>query len=179
MTPTSHWFASVTTDASNAAAAAFEKVEELLTRVEPASLNSAASTASFAEGNAQVDLHHDSGLDMLTISVNYGSGTGGMFHPLGFEEYYRLRGDPPIEQDVLDDLETVLTSAFDVEETYWKGRKIRTVVTQVEPGERSSGSSVSGWLLPPRWLLPRGQISSRRQRYSYCVPAPGGGSRGL
>ena len=175
----SNWFATVTTDSSEAATAAFEKVEQLLTGLQPVSLDPARSTADFTLTNAQVDLHHISGLDMLAISVNYSADGGGMFNPMGFEEYYRLRDDPPIEQEVLDDLSIVLTSAFNVEDTYWKGRKIRTVVTQIEPGERSSGSSVSGWLLPPRWFLPRSQLTTQTQRFSYASPAAGRPSRGL
>lgn len=178
MTIQSDWFATVTTDGSEAATAAFDKVEQLLTRLQPVSLEPSRSTASFTETSAQVDLHHVSGLDMLTISVNYRADGGGMFNPLGFEEYYRLRDDPPIEQDVLNDLSTVLASAWNVEDTYWKERKIRTVVTQIEPGELSSGGSISGWLLPPRWFLPRSQLTTRSQRFSYVDPAAGL-SRGL
>ena len=167
----SDWFATVTTDGSRTAAEAFAKVEQLLARLQAASLDSTRSTASFTKESAQVDLHHDSGLDMLTVSASYSADHGGMSHPLGFEEYYRLRDEPPIEQDVLEDLGTVIASGFDVEETYRKGRRIRRVVTQVEPGERSSGSSVSGWLLPPRWFLPQSQLITRRNRYSYTGSA--------
>lgn len=175
----SDWFGTIIVDDTATATASFAKVEQLLASLQPVSLDRSRSTASFTETGVQITLHHVSGLDMLTVDLHYSAATGGMFYPLGFEEYYRLRDHPPVEDDALDDLRTVLRSAFDVEETSWKGRKIRTLVTQVEPGERSSGLSVSGWLLPPRWILPQRQLTVQHHRYSYGIQPPTEPAQGL
>jgi hypothetical protein len=88
-----------------------------------------------------------------------------MFHLLGFEEYYQLRDGPPVEQDALEDLATMLTSTYEIEETRRRGHLIRTTVRTEEGGH--GGTSVSGWLLPPRWVLPSRQLASRTRTVSY------------
>lgn len=168
MTVHSDWLGSVTVaDSSAFARAAFEKLDRLLFALQPAALDRLRSTARFDDTSAQIVLHHVSGKDWLGVDLHYSEDLGGMFNPLGYEEYYQLRGDPPVEQDALDDLAVVLTSAYTIEETWWRGRRIRTVVKQTSGGEEV-GVSVSGWpLLPPRWLLPANQLSVRRDSLSY------------
>lgn len=168
----SDWFSTVTVDDTAAAAAAFMKVEQLLTGLQPTSIDRSRSTANFTNGDVQINLHHTSGIAMLAIDLHYDSDGGGMFNVMGFEEYYQLRGEPPVEQDALDDLIAVLVNDYTVDDTYWRGRKIRTVVTQIEPGERSTGSSYSGWLLPARWFIPHRKLTTHSHRYSYGGQRP-------
>lgn len=97
-----------------------------------------------------------------------------MMHVGGYDEYYRLRGEPPVEQDALDDLTTVLTSTYVITDTWWKGRVIRTVVTVRNAKGKDAGITTSGWLLPPRWVLPRRQLTTQSRTVSYgCTPAGG------
>lgn len=167
MTAHSDWLGSVTVTDSASARAALEKLDRLLSTLQPAALDRLRSTARFDDSSVQINLHHISRKDWLGVDLHYSEALGGMFNPLGHEEYYQLRGDPPVEQDALDDLAVVLTSTYAIEETWWKGQHIRTVVKQTSGGEEI-GVSVSGWpLLPPKWLLPRDQLSVRRDSLSY------------
>lgn len=163
----SEWLGSVSVAGSAFARAAFEKLDRLLDALQPRQLDRLRSTARFDDTSVQIDLHHVSGNDRLSVDLGYSEDLGGMFGPLGHEEYYQLRGDPPVEQDVLDDLALVLTSSYAVEETWWRGRRLRTVVRQVSGGEEV-GVSVSGWpLLAPRWLIKRESTSTRRESFTY------------
>lgn len=92
-------------------------MERLLSGLQPAALDRLRSTASFDDASVQIELHHVSGRNQSSIDHHYSEDLGGMFNPLGFKEYYRLRGRPPVEQDALDDLGVVLTSTYTVEET--------------------------------------------------------------
>ncbi|GAB2591535.1 hypothetical protein [Microlunatus antarcticus] len=167
MTAHSDWLGSVTVADSAFARAAFEKLDRLLTALQPAALDRLRSIARFDDTSAQIDLHHVSGKDWLDVDLHYSEDLGGMFNPLGHEEYYQLRGDLSVEQDALDDLAVLLTSTYAIEETWWRGRHIRTVVKQTSGGEEI-GVSVSGWpLLPPKWLLLPNQLTVRRDSLSY------------
>lgn len=170
----SDWFGTVTVNDTAAARTAFLKVEQLLTSLEPACIDRPLSAAHFTDVDVQINLHHSSGIAKLSIDLHYAAGGGGMFYPMGYEEYYQLRDEPPVEQDALDDLSAVLVSAFIIEESYWRGRVIRTVVTQIEPGDRATGSSTSGWLLPPKAFIPARILVTQSHRYSYGGQRPTG-----
>lgn len=163
----SDWFGTVSLADTAFASAAFEKVDQVLDALQPTELDQLRSFAGFADAHVQINLHHISGRDWSDVDLHYTEDSGGMFNPLGHEEYYRLAGEPAVEQDALDDLTVVLTSIYTSEETWWRGRRIRTVVRQTNGGE-DLGTSVAGWpLLPPRWLLPRDQLTTRRHTLSY------------
>lgn len=169
----SDWFGQVSVDATDSSRAAFDKVEKLLTGLQPAAAQRARSTAAFTAAGVQIVISHMTDPKM-TIELNFDADGGGMFHPGGFEEYYRLRGEPPVEQDALDNLTATLTNTYVIEDTRWKGRVIRTKVTTQDSGGEHTGTSVSGWLLPPRWVLPRNHVTTQSRTVSFgCRPAHG------
>lgn len=162
----SKWFATVDMDAAESSRASFVKVERLLSMLQPSAIDRDRSTAAFTEAGVQLLIEHD--IDpTLKIDLHYTCSSGGMFSPLGFEEYYQLRGEPPVEQDALEDLAGVLTRTYSIEETPWRGRVIRTTVRAYEPGGEHVGTSVSGWLVPPRWVLPHQQLVVHTRTVSY------------
>jgi hypothetical protein len=164
----SDWFATVSVAETPFARAAFERVERLLGVLQPVELDRVRSTAGFGDAHVQLDLRHVSALRRADLVLHCTEDLGGLVNPLGYEEYDRpRRGGPPVEQDALDDLAVALTSTYSILETWWRGRRVRTVVTQTHEGE-DLGTSVSGWLLlPPRWLLNRDQLTTRRRTVSY------------
>jgi hypothetical protein len=164
----SDWFATVNVDAAVSPRASFARVEQLLNKLQPSAMDCARSTATFAETGVDVRIKHVDAPG-LEIDLHYTADGGGMFHPLGFEEYYRLHNEPPVEQDALEDLATMLTSTYTIEETRWRGRLVRTTVTADDPDSEHGGTMVSGWLLPPRWFLPRNQLLIRSRTVSYGV----------
>lgn len=161
----SRWFATVSVDSAQSSRASFAKVERLLWMLQPSAMDRDRSTADFTEAGAQLLIEHVSD-PALKIDLNYTGSGGGMFSPLGFGEYYQLRGEPPVEQDALEDLVRVLTRTYSVEETMWRGRLIRTTVKAYEQGGEHVGTSVSGWLLP-RWVLPHQQLVIHTRTVSY------------
>lgn len=172
MVERSRWFAELTVAETAFARTAHEKVERLLASVRPTELDRSRSTASLGASEVRIDLHHAGGARRFGIQLHYSQDLGGMVNPMGFEEYYQLRGSPSVEQDALDDLAVVLASTYAVEETWWRERCVRTVITQTYGGDELGGS-VSGWpLLPPRWLLPRSQLTVRRDSVSYGGQPP-------
>jgi hypothetical protein len=162
----SQWFGTVSMDANESSTASFSKVERLLSMLQPSAMDGDRSTADFTTAGVQLLIEHVSD-PAGKIDLHYTSSDGGMFHPLGFEEYYQLRGEPSVEQDALDDLAVVLASSYAIEGTRWRGRVIRRTVRADRPGGEHGGTSVSGWLIPPRWLLPRRQLVSRSRTVSY------------
>lgn len=175
MTPKVHseWFQHATVDDTDSSRAAFVKVEQLLTGLQPLAMDRVQSTAVSSAAGIEIVIRHVSDPE-LTIDLNYAADGGGMMHVGGYDEYYRLRGEPPVEQDALDDLTTILTSTYVITDTWWKGRVIRTVVTVHNAKGEDGGITVSGWLLPPRWILPRRQLTTQSRTVSYgCTPAAG------
>lgn len=165
----SKWFATVNMDAAESSRASFAKVERLLSMLQPSAIDRDRSTAGFTEGGGVQLLIEHVRESRLKIDLNYTCSGGGMFSPLGFEEYYQLRGEPPIEQGALEDLAGVLTRTYSIEETPWRGRVIRTTVRAYESDGEHVGTSISGWLVPLRWIFPHQQLVVHTRAASYGV----------
>lgn len=173
----SDWFGKVNMDVTDPSRAAFSHVDQLLSSLQPAAIQRDRSTATVTAAGIQIVITHATD-PRMTIDLHYNADSGGMIHPGGSEEYYRLRDEPPVERDALDDLTTVLTSTYLIEETWWRGRHIRTVVAVKNAEGEDKATSTSGWLLPPRWIIPRNRLTTQSRTASFGCRRTGESTEG-
>ena len=113
------------------------------------------------DGTLVIELRHANNA-AADIIYRGGSGAGMLWWAGGAEEYYGDYGeDGPLERVLVSDLTERLGATWQVEETFWRGKRVRRVV-------REAGSIyVSGWLLPPRWFIPRRRLQVTTRTTSF------------
>lgn len=129
--------------------AVMDKIVALLDELQPADLDRARSRiAVMGDGHLDGLLAHR-WERLADVDFDLSSSGGTMTSVDGFEEYYGDYGkDGPLEQIFLSDLAEQLNAEWRIEQTYLGNRLVKTVAT----GPRAE--SHSGWLVPPRWLIP-------------------------
>lgn len=87
------------------------------------------------------------------------------------EEYYRTdEADDLVSDQMLDELELLLTRVYTVEETTWRGRPVTTETSGPRPFEDPSVSSRVHLLTPLRPLLPGALLVTTRREVSFRPP---------
>jgi hypothetical protein len=127
----SRWFETVELPEPATALSFFNQVESLLDRLQPAALATARSTVSVSTGPS-------SGVAVITaflahaicaladIRLHYGGPEDAtLLGMTGLEEYYGNGGiDGPLDRVILDDLADLLWAEWEVEEIFWRGRRV-------------------------------------------------------
>jgi hypothetical protein len=150
--PMSRWFAEVHLDPASSSALTIDDVERVLDSHGPIGVDCHTSSANVGPGPS-AEFHIQCSTEP-NLNVNLIQ-DGDLFlveHPSGVDEHY---GEPQIDQ-MLRRLAQVLTTTYEIEETYWKGRVLRAIHRQQGVDEPSEELEfVLGWLPPPWWPLRR------------------------
>ena len=126
-----------------------KKLLALLDELQPADLDRARSRIAVTGEDQLKGLLAHKFERRADIDFDISSRGGTMMSVDGFEDYYGDYGDDgPLEKVFLSDLADRLRAEWTIEQTYLGNRLVRTVAT----GPRAE--SYSGWIVPPRWLIP-------------------------
>lgn len=166
MVDQSRWFGELHLDPSSSSALTLDDIERVLDSHGPIAVDRATSSADVAPGPSAEFQIRCSTEPNLNVNLIQDGDLYVVEHPSGVDEHY---GEPQIDQ-MLQRLAKVLSATYEIEDTFWRGRLVRTIHRQQGVDEPSEELEfVLGWLPPPWWPLRRTRLETRRRTASFRV----------
>ena len=165
----SDWFGVVEVTDGAAEEPFFLAVLALLDRVRPAEMDRAASRMEVTPSYVDFHIAHRSAAEasITMFCRNDGYGASQSIIEIA-EEYYRVDGgDDPVPDQMLDELELLLTHVYTIERTTWRGRPVKTETRGPRPFEDPSTVSLVHLLSPFRSLLPKSWLVTTVREVSF------------
>lgn len=162
------WFGVIDVSDDSSNTSFFMAVLALLERVRPTEVDRTASKIVVTPSSVEFEIVHRS-IAEASIEMIYRGDYGASFSIITFAEEYYLpdKGCEPVSDQMLDELELLLTRVYTVKKTSWRGKPVRTEICGPRPYEDPSSCLFMHLLTPFHSLLPKASLVTTVRQVSF------------